>query len=153
VSAVGVWIDDGTEPERAAPYLADAARLAPNDRRLRIHQAELLAARGDAAGALAVYDALVTKVLDPEVHRRAALLARELGRTKAAEAHFIAAEKGFRRVLDAGEIYALEGLARLYAEHGVHLEEAAALSTRNLAYKRDRSALATDAEVRAAVAH
>jgi hypothetical protein len=151
VSAAGVWIDDG-EAERATPYLADARRMIPNDRRFRIHQAELLAAQGGQAGALAIYEALVAKVLDPEVHRRAALLARDLGRTKAAEAHFAAAEKGFRRVLDAGEIYALEGLARLYAEHAVHLEEAAALSARNLTYKRDRSALATAAEVRAALA-
>ncbi len=150
VSAAGVWIDDG-EPARAAPYLADAARLNPSDRRLRLHQAELRAARGDAAGALAVYEGLVAKVVDPEVHRRAALLARNLGRTKDAEAHFAAAERGFRRVLDAGEIYALEGLARLYAGLGVHLDEAAALSARNLTYKRDRAALATDAEVRAAL--
>ncbi len=78
---------------------------------------------------------------DPEAHRAAASLARRLGRTEEARRHFEAAERSCRRILDAGEIYSLESLARLYLDAGVNLEEAKALARRNLEFKRDRSAV------------
>ena len=150
VSAAGVWLDHG-DPARAAPFLRDAARSRRDDRRLAIHRAELLVADGDLAAAAALYRSLLSRADDPEIHRRLALIARDRGREDERVRHFAAAERGFRRVLDAGEIYTLEALARLYLDHRVHLAEAAALSARNLRYKRDRRALATDREVRAAV--
>jgi tetratricopeptide (TPR) repeat protein len=148
VSAAGVWLD-ADQPDGAVAHLDRAARLRPDDRRLRVHRAELLAARGDHEAALVLYRADLRDVDDPEVHRRVALILRDLGRRRDAEVHFGAAERGFRRALDAGEVYTLEGLALLYAEHRVRRSEAIMLSGRNLAYKRDRSALATDALVRA----
>src|SRR5215203_1761358 len=71
----------------------------------------------------------------------AASLARRLGRTAEAKRHFEAAERFYRRILDAGEIYSLESLARLYLDAGANLEEARALARRNLEFKRDRSAI------------
>ncbi len=150
VSAAGVWLDNH-DPGRAAPFLRDAAGIRPRDRRLLIHRAELLAADGNLAGAAELYRSLLSRADDPEVHRRLALIARDLGREDDRARHFAAAERGFRRVLAAGEIYTLEGLARLYLDQHVHLAEAAELSAQNLRYKRDRRALATDREIRAAV--
>lgn len=58
-----------------------------------------------------------------------------------ARRHFEAAERTYRRILEAGEIYSLESLARLYLDAGVNREEAKELARRNLEFKRDRSAL------------
>jgi tetratricopeptide (TPR) repeat protein len=100
----------------------------------------VLEAQGHPAAALASYEALLARDDDPEVRRRAAGLARRLGRREEARRHVEAAERSLSRAVDAGEVYPLEALARLYHEAGIHPERARRLARRNLEYKRDRSA-------------
>lgn len=139
VSEAGVWLDAG-DLARARPLLEAVRRDAPEDRFLREHEAELAQKEGRLADALALYEEQIKRGSDPEAHRAAASLARRLGRTEEARRHFEAAERFYRRILDAGEIYSLESLARLYLDAGVNLEEARDLARRNLEFKRDRSA-------------
>ena len=127
---------------RVPPSSPRAARCSPST------PAELAVAEGRPAEALATYERLLRRRDDPEVHRRAFLLARELGREAAARRHFEAAEALDRRALDAGEIYSMESLARLYCEAGVHPGEARRLAEESYRYKRDRSARRTLACVR-----
>lgn len=140
--AAGALLDSG-RPDEARPHLARAAELAPDSPLVALHTAELDLAEGRKAEALAVYDRLLEHRDDPEIHRRAFLLSRELGRAKEAERHFRAAETIDRRALDAGEIYSMESLARLYCEAGVHLDEARRLAEESFRYKRDRTARQT----------
>lgn len=139
VRSAGVWLDSG-QPGPARAHLARAAQIAPDDYQLAVHRAELDAAEGRDAEALRRFERLLRDRDDPELHRRAFLVSRRLGRKADARRHFEAAEALDRRVLDAGEIYTLEALARLYCDAGVHLEEARRLAEENLRYKRDRSA-------------
>lgn len=140
VNEAGVWLDAG-DLERARPLLQAIHRDAPEDRFLREHEAELAIKEGRLEEALALYEQLIKGKDDPEAHRAAASLARQLGRTDQARRHFEAAERTYRHILEAGEIYSLESLARLYLDAGVNLEEAKDLARRNLEFKRDRTAL------------
>jgi tetratricopeptide (TPR) repeat protein len=139
VSSAGVWIDAG-KPERARPLLDAVARTDPDDALLQLHQAELHEAEGRPEAALAAYEALLVRGDDPEIHRRAFTLARQLGRRDVARRHFEAAEASFLKAIDAGEVYTLEALARLYLDAKVHPDRALDLARRNLEYKRDRAA-------------
>ncbi len=140
VSEAGVWLDAG-DLARARPLLAAVRHDAPADRFLREHEAELAEHEGRLEEALSLYEKQIEGGADPEAHRAAASLARRLGRTAEARRHFEAAERAYRRILDAGEIYSLESLAHLYLDAGVNQEEAQALARRNLEFKRDRSAI------------
>jgi tetratricopeptide (TPR) repeat protein len=140
VSEAGVWLDAG-DLARARPLLQAVHRDAPGDRFLREHEAELAQKEGRLEESLGLYEELIRSGGSPEAHRAAASLARRLGRTEEARRHFEAAERFYRRILDAGEIYSLESLARLYLDAGVNLEEAKELARRNLEFKRDRSAV------------
>lgn len=127
----------------AREHLERSARLAPGGVQLVVHRAELARAEGRPGEALALYDRLLRRRSDPELHRKAFLLARSLGREAEARRHFEAAERLDRRALDAGEIFSLENLARLYCDAGVHLDEARRLAEENFRHKRDRSARET----------
>ena len=140
VNEAGVWLDAG-DLARARPLLAAVRRDAPGDRFLREHEAELADKEGRLEEALSLYEAQIESGGSPEAHRAAASVARRLGRPELARRHFEAAERFYRRILDAGEIYSLESLARLYLDAGVNLEEARALARRNLEFKRDRGAV------------
>lgn len=140
VSEAAVWLDAG-DLAKARPLLEAIRRDAPEDRFLREHEAELAQREGRLEEALSLYEGLIRSGGSPEAHRAAASLARRLGRTQEARRHFEAAERFYRRILEAGEIYSLESLARLYLDAGVNLEEAKALARRNLEFKRDRSAV------------
>ena len=140
VSEAGVWLDAG-DLARARPLLAAVRRDAPADRFLREHEAELAEHEGRLEEALSLYEEQIRSSADPEAHRAAASLARRLGRPIEARRHFEAAERVYRRILEAGEIYSLESLAHLYLDAGVNREEAQALARRNLEFKRDRSAI------------
>ena len=105
-------------------------------------------AEGQLDKALGVYEGLLGEQEDPAIHRRAFLVARWLGQEDRAHRHFEAAEQGFQRVIDAGEVYTLGGLARLYADGDVNMEQALKLAQHNLEYKRDIEAEATLAYVR-----
>lgn len=140
VSAAGALLDWG-RPGPARSHLDAAVGLGPTNpfvwKELRLHWAEYYEAEGRLEKALAVYEDLLDKQDDPEVHRKAFLLARCLDKEHRAQHHFEAAEKGFQRVIDAGEVYTLGALARLYADADVNIEQALALAQRNLEYKRD----------------
>ena len=115
VRAAGVRLDAG-EPARAKPHLARAAALAPNDYELEVHRAELDQAEERTAEAERRYRRLLERRDDPEIHRRLFVLARERGDGEAAERHFRAAEAIYLEAVEAGEVYTLDGLARLRGE-------------------------------------
>ncbi|RIK64233.1 MAG: hypothetical protein DCC65_14545 [Planctomycetota bacterium] len=148
IMAAGMMLDSG-RIDRARPHLAAARRLDPGDVELRIHEAELAAATGDREGAYRIYADLARVSGDPALHASAYEQAHALGRDAEARAHFAAAERGFQRALDAGEIYTLEALARLYLAAGVHRTRAADLARRNLEFKKDRPARALAHELSA----
>ncbi|MCG8417489.1 MAG: tetratricopeptide repeat protein [Proteobacteria bacterium] len=147
VRAAGVWLDGG-EPERAQPYLTRAKRLEPGDRQLRVHLAEFMTARGHPKQALAIYEALLEERDDAFVHHAAFLVARSIGEVARAGVHYRAAESAYRHVVDAGEVYTLESLARLYGQARLSLGQALTLAERNVRYKKDRSAKETVAFIR-----
>jgi thioredoxin-like negative regulator of GroEL len=139
VSAAGVWLDGG-QLERGRPLLSAAAKQAPADRFLRIHQAELAEAENRPEAALEIYEQLLREKSDAELHGRAFLLARQLMKDSVAQNHFEQAERIHLRAVESGEVYSLEGLARLYCDADVKLEDAVAFARRNLEHKRDRGA-------------
>lgn len=140
VRAGGVLLDAGRSDD-AEPFLDRAATMRRDDRFLGIHRAELHEARGDSLRALSIYEELLRERPSPALHARAFSLARALGRDDVAEAHFRAAEAGYRAVLEAGEIFTLAGLAELYLDAGRSLAEASALAERNLEFERDAASL------------
>lgn len=151
VSAAGVWLDAG-DLVRARPLLDEATLLDPTDTFLKIHWAELAAAETCPAEALRIYEELLTGQADPELHRRAFVLAKQLGRKEAADTHLAAAERFCRRAMDAGEAFGLETLANLYCDAGRHAE-AVRLAEQNLQHKRDAAAHETLARARQSSAH
>lgn len=150
ISAAGVWLDAG-ELAKAKPLLEQAASIDATDVLLRIHRAELAEAEQRHVDALGAYEELCRLRADPELRRRACALARAQGRAAVAEEHFAAAEKLCRRAVDAGEVYSLETLAKLYCDAG-RVPEAIALAERNLEFKRDAAARETLARARQAAA-
>jgi tetratricopeptide (TPR) repeat protein len=136
VQASGVWLDSG-QAERAVPLLEIAAVLDPTDTELKIHQAELLEATGKTDSALRVYEEILAGSNDAEIHARAFRLAKRLPDAERAKKHFDAAEREYQRAIDAGEVYTLGALARLYLEADVHLDRALELSKRCLEHQRD----------------
>jgi len=139
VEAAGLLLDSG-RPEMAAPLLAAARAAGPPGFRLEEHEAELLAARGDDAAALAAFERLRSQSPLPELRVRAWRLAEKLSRPELARVLFAEAEAALRAPVEAGELYTLEMLARLELEAGVRLDEALALARRNLERKKDRAA-------------
>jgi len=139
VSAAGALLDAG-RPEAALPHLLRADSMDSTDVRLRIHRAEYLEATGRIEAALLQVEELIGERDGADLRRHAFRLARELGRDARAEEHFAAARRLYERPIAAGEVYTLEGLARLLAEAGVDLDAAVALAARNLEWKRDAAA-------------
>lgn len=130
--AAGVFIDAGNA-EAARPHLAAAEALDPQSRLHRAHVAELAMLEGRPEGALAMFETLVREAPDPEFHRRACLAARALGDDARAQRHFAAAEQMLIRVLDFGESFTLDELARLYVDGGASADEAARRARSHLA--------------------
>lgn len=148
VSAAGVLID-ADQAQRAKPHLELASSLDPDNISVRVHEAELFEAEDELAEALAIYEAVLAETNDPLIHARAFKIARQLGREQHVRQHFEAAEQGFLRAIEAGEIYTLGALARLYEAADVNLDRALALARQNLQYKRDAQARATFASIQA----
>jgi tetratricopeptide (TPR) repeat protein len=151
IHAASALIDSG-RPGLARAHLESATQLLPAsfelETQLEQHWAEVHDLEQRPAEALRAYESLLAREKDPELYRRAADVARRLGDAQRASALFAAAEAGAERILAAGEIYALETQARLYADAGVKLERAEELAVRNLQHKRDRAAYETLAYVR-----
>jgi len=116
--AAGALLLDSGRADEAQPHLALAAAADPGSVLVRIHLAELLEAQGRLAEAFGQVRRLAKETGDPVLHSRAFALARQLGKPRLARRHFERAEQGFERVSEAGEIYSLEPLARLYAAAG-----------------------------------
>lgn len=140
VMAAGTFIDSGRAWD-ARPLLESARALDPDSAELAIHDAEVLEAEGQPESALATYADLANDSGDPALHAKSFTLARKLGHHRDAAAHFEAAESGFQKAIDAGEVYTLEALAMLYLEAGESIERVRPLVTENFKYKRDRSAV------------
>jgi tetratricopeptide (TPR) repeat protein len=139
VSAAAALIDTGRAGE-AEPYLSAAAAVDPYDPLLLVHVAETRADRGQVREALDIYESLLGRHADPVLHAAAFGLRQRLGDKEAAGRHFSEAEAGFRGAIDAGEVYTLDALARLYLEGDTKLDEARSLAQRNLRFKRDEQA-------------
>ncbi|HNS85257.1 MAG TPA: hypothetical protein PKH09_00060 [Parvularculaceae bacterium] len=114
-SAAGAYLDAG-DAALANPHLERAKGFDADSRFFRTHLAERAALEGRPAEALAVYERLIAEADDPELRRRAFLLARLQGDATRAAAHLVAAERLLRAALDAGESYARADLARLRAD-------------------------------------
>jgi len=142
VNAAGA-LSDAKRLGPARVYLDAAGKLDPRDKGLRLHRAELLEAQGRFGKALAGYEALLKEQPDPDIDRRAFVVARKSRQGSKARLHFEATQKSCQHVIDGGEIYTLGTLARLYCDAEVHLDQALALAQRNLEYKRDIDAQAT----------
>jgi hypothetical protein len=145
-NAAGMFIDsERAKPARA--HLDAAAALGatswPITAVLQVHWAEWHDLEGRAEDALKHYQAILERQADPEMFRRAFVLAQKLGRQEQAAELFAAGERAAEKVLAAGEIFALEAHARLYADAGVKLERAEQLARQNLQHKQDRSARET----------
>lgn len=139
VMAAGMRIDAG-RTEEAKLLLRQVAGVAPKDEALLLHWAEVHAAEGRRGEALAIYQRLLQDERDGGIYYLAFRLARNLDRPALAAEYLAAAERAFIVALDAGEVYTLEALARLYCDAGVKLERAHELAQRNLRYKRDLAA-------------
>lgn len=139
VSAAGCFIDANRAAE-AVPFLERAKNISPENKLLQIHQAEFLTAQDQPQEALKIYEKLLQKSDDAEIHRRIFLIARKLNDQNLAEKHFQAAVQGFQKVLENGEIYTLEPLAQIYCDADKNLAEAEKLARQNLEYKKDKSA-------------
>ncbi|HZN34022.1 MAG TPA: hypothetical protein VFB80_09395 [Pirellulaceae bacterium] len=146
VSAAGIWLDGGDLPQ-AKPLLEAAVKLDAEDSFLKIHLAELAAAESRPGEALKIYEDLLKRQSDPELHRRAFLLARQLNDKAAPDSQLAAAEKLCRRAIDAGEAFGLETLANLYCDAG-RGDEALRLAEQNLKHKQDAAAHETLARAR-----
>lgn len=147
ISAAGILLDAG-KPDRARGHLVKASTLDPSNIELQIHKAELLEADGQISEALLLYAKVIAISNSAELHARAFALARRLGEDLRAQKHFMAAEEGFLKALQAGEIYTLGALARLYDAADVNHERALMLARTNLKYKRDARARETLASLR-----
>jgi tetratricopeptide (TPR) repeat protein len=151
VNAAGTMIDSG-RPALARPHLEAATGLLPAswsmEALLKVHWAELHDLEQRPAEALREYESILTRQPDPEIYRRAYLLARKLGQDQRAVELFEAGDAAAERIAKAGEIFALEAQARLYADAGVKLDAAERIALQNLEHKRDRSAHETLAHVR-----
>ena len=150
VTAAGVWLDSGNLP-LSKPLLNEAAKLDPDEPFLKTHWAELAAAESRPAEALRIYDELLIRQVDPELHRRAYVLARELGQQKTADEHLAAAEKLCRRALDADEVFSLETLANLCCDAG-RFGDAVRFAEQNIKFKNDAAAKETLARARQSAA-
>jgi tetratricopeptide (TPR) repeat protein len=145
-NAAGMYLDSG-RPQLARPHLDAAAALTgvsgPTAAVLAVHWAEWHVLEGRPETALRIYESLIAHQEDPELLRRAYLLARLLADEQKAQSLFTAAEQAAERARAAGEVLALEAQALLYADAGVALQRADQLAQQNLRYKRDRSARQT----------
>lgn len=147
-AAAGTLIDSGRASEAAA-HLEAAARLGPETTFLVLHRAEAAQAAGRDADALALLEQVLAHDDDPAIEALAFAAAHDAGDRAAAERHFVRARRGLQRAIDAGEVYTLEALAKLYLRAGRNLGSALALARENIVWKRDRSARETLAAIEA----
>lgn len=138
-NAAGMLIDSGRAKEARADLDA-ATAIRKGDAILRLHWAEYHEALHEPEKALGILESMLEDAPHPSFHARAYRLSKALGKTKAAQAHFAAAERGYLAPLEAGEIYSLGTLAQLYCDADANLDKALKYAQRNLEFKRDDEA-------------
>jgi tetratricopeptide (TPR) repeat protein len=143
----GGMLLDGGNFTAALPHL-DRSKQLGGCAEEQIHRAELLAHTGKQREALAVYEGYLAKTPDPVVHHAAWKLARSIGDDAAARAHFDAARAGYKKVVDAGEVFTLGAFAQLILDSNGDAREALLLAEQNFKYKRDQEAEQTLAEAK-----
>ncbi len=143
----GGMLADSGDFAAALPHL-DASKDQGGCAEEQIHRAEVLAATGKPKDALAAYDRYLARTPDPAVFHAAYKLARTLGDAAATKRYYDAAVAGYRKVVDAGEVYTLGGLAQLLLDADGDAREALVLAEKNVKYKRDPEAQHTLAEAR-----
>ncbi len=143
IMTAGLWLDSGN-PDKALEFIDKAERILPTDMQVSIHRAEYYLAKKQPEKAVSSYLRILKSSNDPEIHRRLFLLEKNRGNLENAKKHFTAAEAGFRRALDAGEVYTLGTLAQLFCDAGTDLNEARDLSKKNLLHKKDKEARDTE---------
>jgi tetratricopeptide (TPR) repeat protein len=119
-------------PQEAALEYAWADRSFPSHPFAERGMAELLAAGGDLAGAVAKFDALMARSPSPDLAARLGDLYAALGRGADASRAYALAEAGWR--FDAPHP---AQLARFLADHDRKLDEAVALAERTAAERHD----------------
>jgi tetratricopeptide (TPR) repeat protein len=119
-------------PEQAALEYAWADHSFPNHPFAERGMAELLEARGDLPGAVAKYEALMTRSPSPDLSAKLGDLYTALGRGVDASRAYALAEGGWR--FDAPHP---AQLARFLADHDRKLDEALALAERTAAERHD----------------
>ena len=143
IRAAGVMLDAG-RPADARPLLEAAATTdGPPTAFLSIHRAELLEADDQASAALRSMNLFyVNKTTHPCTP---ALPASPDNWARTSRPRPISRLRNvpWKAALEAGEIFPLEALASLYLDSPGHEQEAVRLATRNLEFKRDRSARET----------
>lgn len=125
--------------DEASKHLKEAEKANPRSVDLYLHRGRWHEMQGQWGEALQEYREALRISPVPEVHSRAAVAARRAGETDEARKHFELAERALRKVLDAGKIYSLGALARLYFEADTKLDEALELARKNLNYVKDRA--------------
>jgi tetratricopeptide (TPR) repeat protein len=148
--AAGMLVD-ARNFEAALPHLEQAKAFGGCAEEV-VHRAELLASTGKPREALATYDTYLAKTPDPAVHHAAWKVASALGDTAAMRKHYEAAAAAYRKVIDAGEVYTLGGLAQLILDTHGDAREALTLAEQNFKYKRDVEATKTLTQAREQVA-
>lgn len=112
IAVAGVLIDAGS-PQRARPHLDRARALDPCRTDLAIHEAEWQEATGHPGEALAILEQVLSVSDDPAVAHQGFLLARRLGELESARGLYERASAGYRRAIDAGEVYTVGAMERL----------------------------------------
>jgi hypothetical protein len=95
---------------------------------------------GRPAETVARFQALLLQSDDPFRHAALVPFALAAGRPEIARHHFETAEKALLAIVDQGEVYSLETLAKLYEDEGSHPDRAESFARRNFEHKRDAAA-------------
>lgn len=119
IMGAGILIDAG-RPAEARPLLDRAGGFDHGHSMLALHWAELAEAEERLSDAYSQYARLADKNNDPTVHERAFVIAKRLKHDDAARRHFEAAQSGYLKVIEYGEDYTRDALARLRGKASEH---------------------------------
>lgn len=117
IRAAAAFIDSG-DPASALPILESVPTSERGTIDWTVHRSEVDAGMKREREALTRLEGILERIDDPIVRAAAAGLSRSLGDTERAEAHFRAAEARLMKAVEAGEVYTLGSLARLYIDCG-----------------------------------
>lgn len=139
--AVSVYVAAG-QLDRARKILQVAGKSHGESEQLLVQQAMVMEAAGEFGGALKAYVEVLSGSHNPQIHAVAFRLAKRLGEESRARIHFQKAQSGLMKAVQAGEVYTLEILARLYLDSDLNTKRAVEFALRNYKHKRDASAQA-----------